>query len=268
MHINDEHEQDNPAVTTLIEMLISKKITGALLFAAVPANVADTSKKKVAKAVKETAAMASLEGDEDEDDWDTDEKEGPPGVLEVAQIVRREFLEYLGERVEVLTFVTGHVTMRLAFAATAHRFVPKSREFELGEMISRVFDLRKNINLMEFQNHTFAQFCAALTKLAHDAYKKEKSFRFGKSDTKTKSMVKKAGKMTKSQVENLLGLNVIPAAVAQAKKKAARLKAEQPAYDNSHNHGFRGRINQRTIDSMQSKKTAPHDQSDLKDEDW
>jgi hypothetical protein len=65
MYINDEHEQDNSAVTALIEMLHTGEFPALLLFPSVPAYLTEATEKKQVKAVKEVAALASLDGDED-----------------------------------------------------------------------------------------------------------------------------------------------------------------------------------------------------------
>jgi hypothetical protein len=154
---------------------------------------------------------------------------------DVSIIVRSEIKDYMGKGAAVQNFLNGHAKLGAIFIKDEHKHVPMSREFELGEMLIEALDIEADdsaddgamiLDLTQCREMYFDTF------IDHLIVKRQRDALDDEPDSA------------------LVGTTPSKATAAARKEKEKPNKKEGGAFDNSASWGFRGRINQRTLDAI------------------
>lgn len=245
MFINDEHNNDNSAIGTLIAALFTGEIKAASLFMpSIDLHAPSRSTKRPTgsrkpRAHKESSPLRALDGGDD--GWEDD----VPDMESLKRTVQRAFIHELGRTTTVRDFLDGRHALAFVIGPAPTKMRHK-QIYNVGDSIAEYYDLEAglNLNLATYKNLTFDQLCLRILMLIEKLYKK---------NTKAKTSRDVCLDCDKNECE-------CSDVLERPKKKAVKIKKEAKpvkikTYDNSHNWGLAGRIAQRSIDADSKTKT-------------
>ena len=241
MFINDEHNNDNSAIGTLIAALFTSEIKAASLFKpsidlhAPPRSTKRPTGSSKSRAHKESAALHALE--DDEDDTPISEIQAKEKLrIMLTTVVRDTF------RSEVVARILGG-NKKLA-EAVHEKDQPVLEGF--AQLVSTTFGV--SVQWKDIRNHTFI---GLMRDVWHLSTKKVKPRAHKESAALHALDVCLDCDKNECECSDVL---------ERPKKKAVKIKKEAKpvkikTYDNSHNWGPAGRIAQRSIDADSKTKT-------------
>lgn len=186
----------------------------------------------------------------------------------VRALVKAEFKDSLDKSKGLSEFLAGRASMATAFAHNAEKYTHGSREFEIGENLGsaledhyemfgtgdEVFSTDLTPGVMSLKLDDFVTWVIGVVK-AH----KEKL----KIAVEHQRNFEEA--LTEGEYYDKSDRLDLKTPTKSVKEKKAEKKAVP--FDNSHNHGFRGRLNQRVVDEKNKDERVEGDWDDTEN-DW